>query len=112
MDRLDNIKMMNDLVIKTEKGELVWEKTEFAGFYILKNSNGKIEIGKKSNGNIFFKIIGSKGDIVTDDEYYMKKDEDLQVYKVSNVLWSLVKDLSNANNVDFQEILNYLEEEE
>lgn len=112
MDRLDNIKMMNDLVIRTEKGELVWSKTEYAGFYTLKNSNGKIDIGKKTNGNIIFVITGSTGASITNDEYFMKKDEDLQVYKVSNVLWSLVKDLSNTRNVDFQEILNFLEKEE
>lgn len=112
VSKIDNIRMMNDLVIRTEKGEITWDKTEYAGFYILKNSNGTIQIGKISNGNIGFKVIGSHGAIVTDDEYFINKDEDLQVYKVSNVLWSLVKDLSTESNVDFLDILNFLEKEE
>lgn len=112
MVRIENIKLMNDLVLRTERGEISWDKTEYAAFYTLKNSNGKIDIGKKSNGNISFVITGSTGAIVTDDEYLLKRDEDLQIYKVSNVLWSLVKDLSIDSNVDFQEILDYLEEDE
>ncbi|QEN06303.1 hypothetical protein EW093_16935 [Thiospirochaeta perfilievii] len=112
MDRIENIKIMNDLVLRTERGELSWSKTNYAGVYSLSNSNGVIEIGKTSSGDIHFKIVGVKGDVVTDDIYLMKKDEDLQVYKVSNVLWLLIKDLSVDSKVDFQEILNLLEEEE
>lgn len=112
MDKLDNIKLMNDLVLRTERGELRWEKTNYAGIYILKNSNGEILIGKKSNGNITFKILGEKSDVVTDDEYYLNQGQDLQIYKVSNVLWLLVKDLNNKSRIDFKEILDLLEEEE
>lgn len=112
MDRIENIKLMNDLVLRTERGELVWGKTKYAGIYTLKNSNGEIEIGKKNNGNITFKIEGDKGEIVTNDEYQLKLDQDLQVYKVSNVLWMLIKDLSSDSKIEFQEILNLLEEEE
>ncbi len=112
MDRLDNIKLMNDLVLRTERGEQQWEKTKYAGIYILKNSNGEILIGKKNNGNITFKILGEKGDVVTDDEYFLNSGQDLQVYKVSNVLWLLVKDLNNESRIDFKEILDLLEEEE
>lgn len=112
MDKLDNIKMMNDLVLRTERGELQWLKTEYAGKYVLNNSNGKIYIGKLTFGDIVFKIIGSKGDVVTDNIFKLNDPEDYQIYKVSSVLWSLVKDLSIKSKVDFQEILDFLEEDE
>ncbi|MBN2618203.1 MAG: hypothetical protein JXR64_07830 [Spirochaetales bacterium] len=112
MNKIDNIKMINDLVLRTERGELVWGKSEYAGHFLLKNSNGLIEIKKLKNGDISFKIAGSKGDIISDDLYILNKDSDLQIYKVSNILWSLVKDQLRDNKVDFQEILNFLEKEE
>ena len=59
-----------------------------------------------------FKILGEKGDVVTDDEYYLNSGQDLQIYKVSNVLWLLVKDLNNESRIDFKEILDLLEKEE
>lgn len=112
MEKIENIKIMNDLVLRTERGEIRWEKTQYAGIYSLLNSNGHIEVGKKNNGNITFKIFGEKGASVVDQEYSMNRDRDLQIYKVSNVLWSLIKDLSTDSKVDFQDILDLLEEEE
>lgn len=112
MDKLDTIKMLNDLVLRTEKGEITWGKTEYAGQYNLLNSNGEIFISKSNTGDISFKITGSKGEIVTDQKYSTTLDEDLQLYKVSGVLWSLIRDLSSDSKVDFQEILDFLEEDE
>lgn len=112
MDKLDIIKMMNDLVLRTERGELSWAKTEYAGQYTLLNSNGEIFIAKSNSGDITFTIKGSEGDEVTNETYSSTKDTDLQIYKVSNVLWSLIRDQSSDNKVDFQDILDYLEEDE
>ena len=112
MKKLENIKMLNDLVLRTERGEISWSKTKYAGVYQLNNSNGLIEISKSSTGNVLFKIIGSEGEVVSLDTYFKGRDEDLQMYKVSNVLWMLVKDLSSESKVDFQEILDLLEEED
>ncbi|MGL1892058.1 MAG: hypothetical protein OCD02_10545 [Spirochaetaceae bacterium] len=111
MDKIENIKLMNDLVIRTERGELIWEKTSYAGVFLLQNGNGQIEIAKSTAGNIIFKIIGGKGDVLTDQEYFKDRAQDLQVYKISHVLWSLVKDLSSDSKIDFKEILDLLDED-
>jgi len=112
MEKIENIKIMNDLVLRTERGDLIWNKTEMAGFYSLNNSNGEIVVGKKRNSDIVFKISGEKGDSITNKNFRNNNNEDLQEYKVCNILWSLVKDTCSEKIIDFQEILNLLEEEE
>ena len=74
--------------------------------------NGEIVVGKKRNSDIVFKISGEKGDSITNKNFRNNNNEDLQEYKVCNILWSLVKDTCSEKIIDFQEILNLLEEEE
>lgn len=112
MDNIESIKLINDLVIRTEKGELQWEKTEYSNHFKLKNSNGEIQISKKSSRDIHFKILGSKGAIIADNIFESGNNQDLQLYKISHVLWQLVKDLTRENSVDLGEIMSLLEEED
>lgn len=112
MDKVESIKLINDLVIRTEKGEISWEKTEYSNHFRLKNSNGEIHISKKSSKDINFKIIGGKGAVIADNTYSYSDNNDLQLYKISNVLWQLVKDLTRENSVDLGEIMSLLHEED
>lgn len=112
MDKIESIKLINDLVIRTEKGEITWEKTDFSNHFRLKNSNGEIHISKKSSNDIHFKILGSKGAIITDNIFKFNSEEDLQLYKISQVLWQLVKDLTGGSDVDLGEIMSLLHEED
>lgn len=111
MDKFESIKLINDLVLRTEKSELKWEKSEYAGEFLLSNSNGEIKIAKNNNKNISFSITGSKGDIISDNTYIYDNNEDLQLYKISNVLWLLVKDKTRENSVDLEEIMQLLDED-
>ncbi len=112
MDKIESIKLMNDLVIRTEKGEIEWEKTDFSNHFRLMNSNGEIHISKKSSNDIYFKILGAKGAIITDNVFKFNNPEDLQLYKISQVLWQLVKDLTGDSGVDLGDIMSLLHEED
>lgn len=111
MDDKEHIQLINDLVLKTEEGELTWVHSDYKDHFILNSDQGKISIGKKTSGDIEFYIENHLGAKVVFETYKLNSSDDLKLYKISNVLWLLVKDITRTNRVDLGEIMELLEDE-
>lgn len=112
MDDTEHIKLINDLVLKTEEGELTWVRSEYKDHFLLRSDQGEISIGKKQKGDIEFYIKNQKQCRVVDELYEHNNEDHIQLYKISNVLWLLVKDITKENRVDLADIMTLLEEDE
>lgn len=112
MEDKEHISLINDLVLKTEEGELTWERSEYKDHFILKSDQGEISIGKKTNRDIEFFIKNHRNAKVVDENYKYESEDDIKLYKISNVLWLLVNDLTKPNRVDMADIMSLLEEDE